>query len=137
MQSLYFHFKYILEPELFVKFNYKNINEIPKITKIGLHLSFQKNNVTKNKLVITQLLSVIESICNSNVKNIHAKLSDTQNNITKKDLIACSLNIRGLDVFNFLETFIYLILPKIPNFEGFTLQSIDSQKNFNFNMPAT
>ena len=45
-----------------------------------------KNNVTKNKLVITQLLSVIESICNSNVKNIHAKLSDTQNNITKKDV---------------------------------------------------
>lgn len=134
MKSFYHHYMFNIKPELLLKYNYKNSNEVPKIKEISIHFVFT-NQFAHNKVMVTRFLAILESIFGLTFKNIHSKISDSQNSLGKGDLIACSLKIRNnFDIFSFLEKLVFIVLPKIPNFEGFSLKTIDQNSNFHFSI---
>lgn len=131
MPFIYIYYKHFIQQELIQKYRYNDAQKSPKIQKIDIHLSFQRNTI-QHKLTITKLISGLELIFGKQVLNIHSKIADTLNNVRIGDLISCSINVCGHDVFEFIEKFIFLIVPKIPNFSGFSFKNISNDSNFNF-----
>ena len=54
------HYKNVISYDLLTKLNYKNIFQLPKITKICLNIGFKNANIEKKKLInILVLLKLI------------------------------------------------------------------------------
>jgi len=50
-----------IKPELLLKYNYKNSNEVPKIKEISIHFVFT-NQFAHNKVMVTRFLAILECV---------------------------------------------------------------------------
>jgi large subunit ribosomal protein L5 len=110
-QNLKNYYQNIIVYDLLTKLHYKNIFEIPKITKINLNIGFKNANIEKKKLTnIIVLLKLITNqqpfLTKSNKNNIILK-------IKKGSIIGCKVTLRKKNIDLFLEKLILFILPEI------------------------
>jgi len=123
-------------PAMMKKFGYKNVMAVPSVRKVVLNSSFGKNAVTKTsgereKLqnLIMQDLSLIAGQKTTPVKS---KKSIAGFKLREGMQIAVKATLRKQKMWDFLERFIYLSLPRSRDFKGINPESID--KNGNLSM---
>ena len=119
-------------PDLIRDFNYKNLHEVPKITKIqinrGLGLSAQNSSILKSTIDEIRLISGQQPIITKSKKSIAGfKLREEQN-------IGVTVTLRKKKMYSFLEKLIHLTLPRIRNFRGLPLSCFDQKGNYNFGL---
>lgn len=110
-KNLQNHYKNITIYNFLTKYNYKNIFEIPKITKICLNIGFKDSNIEKKKLInIIMLLKLLTNqkplITKSKKNNIFLK-------IKLNSIVGCKITLRKKNIFIFLEKFLIFILPNL------------------------
>lgn len=110
-KNLQNHYQNVIIYDLLTKLNFKNIFEIPKITKICLNIGFKNTNIEKKKLInIILLLKLITNqkplITKSKKNNIYLK-------IKKNSIIGCKVTLRRKNIFNFLEKVLIFIIPHL------------------------
>ena len=113
MNNIQNHYKNVIIYDLITKFNFKNIFEIPKITKIYLNIGFKNSNIEKKKLiniiVFLKLLTNQQPIVTKSTKNnIFLK-------IKKNSIVGCKVSLKKKNIDFFLEKLILFILPNIKN----------------------
>jgi large subunit ribosomal protein L5 len=99
--------------DLLTKFHYKNIFQIPKITKISLNIGFKNANIEKKKLI--NLLVLLKIIANQKPIVTQSKKNNIFLKIKKNSIIGCKLTLRKKNIYVFLEKLIIFILPQINN----------------------
>lgn len=122
--------KYVKEiiPALQAKFNYSNVNEVPKITKIVINRGLGEavanpkavqTTVDEFKLIFGQAPVVTKS-----KKAIAAfKL--------REDLpIGCMLTLHGPRMYKFMNKLFCVVLPKLRDFRGLPTKAFDGQANY-------
>nr|YP_010444260.1 ribosomal protein L5 [Fibrocapsa japonica]UTE95147.1 ribosomal protein L5 [Fibrocapsa japonica] len=119
-------------PDLIRDFNYKNLHEVPKITKIqinrGLGLSAQNSSILKSTIDEIRLISGQQPIITKSKKSIAGfKLREEQN-------IGVTVTLRKKKMYSFLEKLIHLTLPRIRDFRGLPLSCFDQKGNYNFGL---
>jgi large subunit ribosomal protein L5 len=90
-------------PGLLAKFGYKSTMEVPRLTKI----SGQKPVVTKSKKAIAGF-----------------KIRDGVP-------IGCMVTLRGVRMYEFLDRFVTIALPRVRDFRGISGRSFDGRGNYN------
>lgn len=110
-QNLQNHYQNIIMHDLLTKLNFKNIFEIPKITKICLNLGFKNANIEKKKLI--NIILLLKLITNQKPKITKSKKNNIFLKIKKNSIIGCKLTLRKKNIFIFLEKFLIFILPNI------------------------
>nr|YP_009645860.1 ribosomal protein L5 [Pseudoperonospora humuli]QBX98954.1 ribosomal protein L5 [Pseudoperonospora humuli] len=110
-QNLQNHYQNIIMQDLLTKLNFKNIFEIPKITKICLNLGFKNANIEKKKLI--NIILLLKLITNQKPKITKSKKNNIFLKIKKNSIIGCKLTLRKKNIFIFLEKFLIFILPNI------------------------
>jgi large subunit ribosomal protein L5 len=105
------HYQNIISYDLLTKLNYKNIFQIPKITKICLNIGFKNANIEKKKLI--NILVLLKLITNQKPIVTQSKKNNIFLKIKKNSIIGCKVTLRKKNIFFFLEKLIIFIIPNL------------------------
>lgn len=130
IERLKFYYNSIISQDLLLKNNYTSIMEVPSLEKIILNTTSNAYAVDKKNLI--PALLALELISGQKAKFTVAKKSIAPFKIREKQILGCKVTLRGKKLYNFLNIFINIVLPRLREFPGISKKSIDSSGNFSF-----
>lgn len=110
------------------EFLYKNIHEVPKITKIvlnrGLGTEGQNSKILKNSFIEIMNISGQKPIIT------HSKKAIAGFKIRENVPIGVTVTLRKEKMYNFLMKLVNLALPRIRDFRGISKKNFDGNGNY-------
>ena len=105
------YYQNIITYNILTKLHLKNINEIPKITKIHLNVGFKNANIEKKKL--TYIIVLLKLITNQKPFLTKSKKNNIFLKIKKNSIIGCKVTLQKKNLDIFLEKFLIFISQRI------------------------
>jgi len=119
-------------PALKAKTGRANALSLPKITKIVLNMGVGKALQDKNR--IGEAVEHLGLIAGQRPQITKAKKSVSAFRLREGQEIGCRVTLRGTRMFEFLDRFIHLTLPRIRDFRGVSPKSFDGNGNYNMGL---
>ncbi|UYO99858.1 50S ribosomal protein L5 [Oceanotoga sp. DSM 15011] len=119
-------------PALQKEFNYKNINQVPKIEKIVVNMGIGEGS--RNKGVVDKHAQELTEIAGQKAIIIKAKKSVANFKLREGMPIGAKVTLRGKNMYNFLYKLINIVLPKLRDFRGLSNNSFDGRGNYTFGL---
>jgi len=115
-------------PALMKKFNYKNVNEAPKLEKIVLNMGLGecKDNSKSFQLAVEEM----KLIAGQKPVVTAAKKSVANFKVRKGMNIGAKVTLRGGRMYDFIDKFINIVLPRVRDFRGVSNKSFDGRGNY-------
>jgi large subunit ribosomal protein L5 len=110
------------------KFGYKNVMEVPRIEKIVLNMGV--GEATQDKKKVEQAASEMELIAGQKPVVTKAKKSIAQFKLREGMAIGCKVTLRRERMYEFLDRFITIALPRVRDFRGLNDKSFDGRGNY-------
>jgi large subunit ribosomal protein L5 len=110
------------------KFGYKNVMEVPKIEKIVLNMGV--GEATQDKKKVEQAASEMELIAGQKPVVTKAKKSIAQFKLREGMPIGCKVTLRRERMYEFLDRFVTIALPRVRDFRGLNPKSFDGRCNY-------
>ena len=110
------------------KFGYKNAMEIPKLEKITLNMGVGEASQDKKK--VTTAAAEMELIAGQKPVITKAKKSIAQFKLREGMPIGCKVTLRRERMYEFLDRFITIALPRVRDFRGLNPKSFDGRGNY-------
>jgi large subunit ribosomal protein L5 len=110
------------------KFGYKNVNEVPRIEKIVLNMGV--GEATQDKKRVEQAASEMELIAGQKPVITKAKKSIAQFKLREGMPIGVKVTLRRERMYEFLDRFITIALPRVRDFRGLNPKSFDGRGNY-------
>ncbi len=110
------------------KFNYSNVMEVPKITKITLNMGVGEGSQDKKKA--TTAAAEMELIAGQKPVITKAKTSIATFKLREGMPIGCKVTLRRERMYEFLDRLITVAMPRIRDFRGLNPKSFDGRGNF-------
>ena len=115
-------------PALIKKFNYKNVNQVPKLVKITINsgLGDVKDNGKSIQLAQEELklISGQKPILTAAKKSVaNFKIREGQN-------VGMKVTLRGTRMYEFFDKFVSIALPRVRDFRGVPTKSFDGRGNY-------
>ena len=128
-QNLRQNYKEKVVPMLMEQFKYKNINEVPKITKITINRGL--GDASKNSKALESSIREIATITGQQPVVTKAKKSVAGFKIRDGMPVGLVVTLRKKLMYSFLERFVNLSLPRIRDFRGVSIKHFDGRGNYN------
>lgn len=116
-------------PSLMEQFKYKNIHEVPKITKIVINRGL--GEASKNNKALENSVKEIALITGQQPVITKARKSVAGFKIREGVPVGIAVTLRKNLMYSFLERFTNLALPRIRDFKGISIKSFDGRGNYN------
>ena len=133
-ENLKNHYQNVIIYDLITKLHFKNIFEIPKITKICLNIGFKNANIEKKKLI--NIILLLKLITNQKPIVTKSKKNNIFLKIKKNSIIGCKVTLRKKNIYIFLEKLLIFILPNTNeikfNFENKNILNFQIKNVLNF-----
>ncbi|PWM72179.1 MAG: 50S ribosomal protein L5 [Bacillota bacterium] len=115
-------------PYLVKKFNYKNINEVPKLVKITLNtgLGDVKDNAKSIQLAVEEL----KTISGQKPLSIAARKSVANFKVREGMTVGAKVTLRGNRMYEFFDKLVSIALPRVRDFRGVSSKSFDGRGNY-------
>lgn len=110
------------------KFGYKNVMEVPKIAKIVLNMGV--GEATQDKKKVESAAAEMELIAGQKPVVTKAKKSIAQFKLREGMAIGCKVTLRRERMYEFLDRFITIALPRVRDFRGLNDKSFDGRGNY-------
>jgi large subunit ribosomal protein L5 len=110
------------------KFGYKNVMEVPRIEKIVLNMGV--GEATQDKKKVDQAASEMELIAGQKPVVTKAKKSIAQFKLREGMPIGVKVTLRRERMYEFLDRFITIALPRVRDFRGLNPKSFDGRGNY-------
>jgi len=118
--------KFKLKDEL----GYSNIFEVPSLLKIVVNMGV--GNAIKDKKVLEYAVKDLSLITGQKPLLTRAKKSIAGFKLRQGMLIGAKVTLRDCRMYEFLDRFINVAMPRIRDFRGISKRSFDGKGNFNF-----
>lgn len=115
-------------PALQAQFGYKNVMQVPKVTKITINVGYGRQH--KDKVYIENAEKTLSLISGQKPMHNKAKKSISNFKIREGMPIGVSVTIRGPRMYDFLQKLIHISLPRVRDFRGIDPKSFDAQGNY-------
>ncbi len=115
-------------PALREKFEYGNVMEVPRITKVTLNMGL--GDAVADKKVIEHALSDMTAIAAQKPVVTKARKSIAGFKIRDDYPIGCKVTLRRVRMYEFLDRLINVAIPRIRDFRGFSAKSFDGRGNY-------
>ena len=122
-------FKEKIVPDLMAKFAYKSTMEVPRITKITLNMGLSE--AVADKKIIDNAVGDLTKIASQKPVVTKARKSIAGFKIREGYPIGCMVTLRGARMYEFLDRFITIALPRVRDFRGISGRSFDGRGNYN------
>ncbi len=126
LQQIY---KDVVVPKMVEKFGYKNIMEVPRLTKITLNMGV--GEAVGNKKILENAVADMAKISGQKPITTNARVSVASFKIRDGWPIGCKVTLRRAKMFEFLDRFINVTLPRVRDFRGLNGRSFDGRGNYN------
>jgi large subunit ribosomal protein L5 len=128
------HDRYVAEavPSLQKQFGYANPMEVPKVDKIVVNVGL--GEALTNAKAIDAAVKDIASITGQKPIITKAKRSIAQFRVRTGNPIGLKVTLRGQRMWDFLERFTLLSLPRIRDFRGVPGRSFDGRGNYSIGL---
>jgi len=122
--------KYLKEvaPVLMKEFLYKNVMQVPKIEKVVLNVGL--GEAIQNIKLLEAAQKELGIITGQKAVITKAKKSIAGFKLRKGMPIGCKVTLRGNRMYEFLDRFISLALPRVRDFKGVSGKSFDGRGNY-------
>lgn len=115
-------------PALMKEFEYKNVMQVPKLTKIVLNVGL--GEAVQNIKLLDSVVKEIATITGQKTVVTKAKKAIATFKLRKGLPIGCMVTLRGSKMYEFLDRLISIALPRIRDFKGVPTKSFDGRGNF-------
>jgi large subunit ribosomal protein L5 len=115
--------------ELTEKFGYKSIMEVPRITKITLNMGL--GEAVADKKVIEHAVSDLTKVAGQKPVVTKARKAIAGFKIRQGYPIGAMVTLRGQRMYEFLDRFITVALPRVRDFRGVSGKAFDGRGNYN------
>ena len=129
MARLQQHYRENVAPELMKKFGYKSPMEVPRITKITLNMGVSE--AVADKKVMDNAVADLTKIAGQKPVVTKAKKAIAGFKIREGQAIGCMVTLRGTRMYEFLDRFVTVALPRVRDFRGISGRSFDGRGNYN------
>ena len=119
-------------PAMIKEFSYKNVMEIPKIKKVVLNVGL--GEAIQNIKLLDAAQKELSIITGQKAVVTKAKKSIASFKLKKGMPIGCKVTLRGNIMYEFLDRFINLSLPRIRDFKGVSGKSFDGRGNYSLGL---
>ena len=128
MTRLVEHYSKKVVPELMKKFGYTNPMQVPRITKITLNMGV--GEAMADKKVIENAVSDMQKISGQKPLITLARKSIANFKVRENWPIGCKVTLRRAHMYEFLDRFISIAVPRMRDFRGLSARSFDGQGNY-------
>jgi large subunit ribosomal protein L5 len=117
-----------VRPKMVELFGYKNLMEVPKIDKIVLNMGV--GEATQDKKKVEQAAGEMALIAGQRPVICKAKKSVAQFKLREGMPIGCKVTLRRERMYEFLDRFVTIALPRVKDFRGLSAKSFDGRGNY-------
>ena len=116
-------------PKLMEKFGYKNVMEVPKITKVTLNMGV--GEAATNKKVLENANADMTKIAGQKSISTLSKKSIATFKIRDNWPIGCKVTLRRAKMYEFIDRLVNIALPRVRDFRGVSGRAFDGRGNYN------
>ena len=110
------------------KFNYKNSMQVPKITKVVLNQGI--GAAVNDKKIVDAAVEEMTKITGQKAVPTLSKKAISNFKLRENMPIGCKVTLRQEKMFDFLDRFISVSLPRVRDFQGLMVKGFDGRGNF-------
>ncbi len=118
-----------IAPELIEKFSYKSPMQVPRITKITLNMGVSE--AVSDKKVMDHAVGDLTKIAGQKPVVTKSKKAIAGFKIRDGVPIGCMVTLRGVRMYEFLDRFVTVALPRVRDFRGISGRAFDGRGNYN------
>ena len=115
-------------PALKEQFGYKNVNMIPKLNKIVINIGV--GEAVQNTKALENAVSELALISGQKPVITKAKKSIATFKLRAGMPIGCMVTLRGERMYEFLDRFVNVSLPRVRDFKGISANGFDGRGNY-------
>ena len=116
-------------PDLTAKFGYTSVMEVPRLTKITLNMGVSE--AVADKKVMDHAVGDLTKIAGQKPVVTKSKKPIAGFKIREGLAIGCMVTLRGVQMYEFLDRFVTIALPRVRDFRGISGRSFDGRGNYN------
>jgi large subunit ribosomal protein L5 len=126
LQSIY---REKIVPDLTAKFGYTSVMEVPRLTKITLNMGVSE--AVADKKVMDHAVGDLTKIAGQKPVVTKSRKAIAGFKIRDGVPIGCMVTLRGIQMYEFLDRFVTIALPRVRDFRGISGRSFDGRGNYN------
>jgi large subunit ribosomal protein L5 len=115
-------------PALMKRFKYKSVMQVPRLDKIVINIGV--GQATQDPKLVDAAVRDLEAIVGQKVVVTRAKKSISNFHLREKMPIGCRVTLRRTMMFEFLDRFISVSVPRLRDFRGLSDKSFDGRGNY-------
>ena len=125
---LYEQYENEMVPALTKQFGYKNIMEVPKLSKIVVNMGV--GEAKENVKLLDAAIADMEKITGQHAVITKAKKSVANFKLREGMPIGCKVTLRGNRMYEFADRLIIIALPRVRDFRGVSANAFDGRGNY-------
>ena len=129
MSRLQNHYRDEVVKKLQEQFGYKNVMEVPRITKITLNMGV--GEAIGDRKVMDNAVSDMEKIAGQKPIVRKARKSVAGFKVREGWPIGCKVTLRRERMYEFLDRLVNIAIPRIRDFRGMSPKAFDGRGNYN------
>ena len=115
-------------PALMKKFGYKSVMQIPKIEKVVVNVAC--GEARDNSKILDAIVSDLRQITGQQPVLCKAKKSVANFKLREGMVIGAKVTLRGEKMYEFIDRFFNLALPRVRDFRGINPNAFDGRGNY-------
>jgi large subunit ribosomal protein L5 len=115
-------------PAMIKKFNYANVNQVPKLVKITINSGL--GDIKDNAKSIQLAQKELELISGQKPILTAAKKSVANFKVREGQSVGMKVTLRGTRMYEFFDKFVSIALPRVRDFRGVSKKSFDGRGNY-------
>lgn len=116
-------------PDLMAKFGYQSVMQVPRLTKITLNMGVSE--AVADKKVMDHAVGDLTKIAGQKPVVTKSRKAIAAFKIRENVPIGAMVTLRGVRMYEFLDRFVTIALPRVRDFRGISGRSFDGRGNYN------
>ena len=117
-----------IAPALNSKFGYKSVMQIPKLDKVVINVAC--GEAKDNEKILEAVMKDLGQITGQTAVVCRAKKSGANFKLRQGTPIGCKVTLRGERMYEFVDRFFNVALPRVRDFRGINGNGFDGRGNF-------
>ena len=117
-----------IAPALNKKFGYKSVMQIPKLDKVVINVAC--GEAKDNEKILEAVMKDLGQITGQKAVVCRAKKSVANFKLRQGTPIGCKVTLRGERMYEFVDRFFNIALPRVRDFRGISANAFDGRGNY-------
>ncbi len=115
-------------PKLVGEFSYRNVHQVPKLTKIVLNVGL--GEATQNPKLLERAAEELADVSGQKAVIRRARKSVANFKLRAGQPIGCKVTLRGVRMWEFFDRLVNVSLPRVRDFKGASPKAFDGRGNY-------